>query len=96
MALRQGKMALKEVKGHLNHGQSKNGEQKVVSPVGKLERGIFQQAQSRLYHPKSTLRRQLELKEKAKLTGKQFVKQPKGIAKKREVIEKLHNVGYFE
>ena len=35
-------------------------------------------------------------KRKGKAAGKQFVKQPKKSLRKREVIEKLPNVGYFE
>ena len=63
-------------------------------PVAKLEKGIFQQAQSRLYHPKSTTT--TRAKRKGTKAGKQFVKQPKGIAKKTRSYEKLHNIGYFE
>jgi len=67
----------------------------VVNPVAKLERGIFQRLQSRLYHPKST-QRQLELKEKAKQQENNSLSNLKILLRKREVIEKLHNIGYFK
>ena len=61
----------------------------------KLERGIFQQLQLKLYHPKST-QQQLKLKEKARQQENNSLNNLKASLKKREVIEKLHNVGYFE
>ena len=67
----------------------------MVNPVGKLEKGIFQRLQSRLYHPQST-QRQLELKEKAKQQENNSLNSLKASLRKREVIEKLHNIGYFE
>jgi len=67
----------------------------VVSRVNKLENAIFQQLQSKLYHPKST-QRQLELKEKARQQGNNSLNSLKVLLKKREVIERLHNMGYFE
>ena len=67
----------------------------MVSPVAKLENAIFQQLQLKLYHPQST-QRQLELKEKARQQENNLLNNLKASLKKREVIEKLHNVGYFE
>ena len=67
----------------------------MVNPVAKLENAIFQQLQSRLYHPKST-QRQLELKEKAQRQANNSLNNLKTSLKKQEVIEKLHNIGYFE
>ena len=67
----------------------------MVNPVAKLENAIFQQLQSRLYHPKST-QQQLKLKEKAQRQESNSLSNLKASLKKREVIEKLHNVGYFE
>tara|TARA_A200000159_G_scaffold28795_1_gene25407 strand:+ start:359 stop:571 length:213 start_codon:yes stop_codon:yes gene_type:complete len=67
----------------------------VVNPVAKLENAIFQQLQSRLYHPKST-QQQLKLKEKAQRQESNSLNNLKASLKKREVIEKLHNIGYFE
>jgi hypothetical protein len=67
----------------------------VVSPVKRLENAIFQQLQSRLYHPQST-QRQLELKEKAQKQVNNSSNSLKASLRKREVIEKLHNMGYFE
>jgi len=63
--------------------------------VGKLEKGIFQQLQLKLYHPQST-QRQLELKEKAKQQENNSLNSLKASLRKREVIEKLHNIGYFD
>ena len=63
--------------------------------MGKLERGIFQRLQSRLYHPQST-QRQLELREKAKQQENNSLSNLKILLRKREVIEKLHNIGYFD
>jgi len=67
----------------------------VVSRVNKLENAIFQQLQSKLYHPKST-QRQLELKEKGRQQENNSLNSLKVLLKKREVIERLHNMGYFE
>ena len=67
----------------------------MVNPVAKLENAIFQQLQSRLYHPKST-QQQLKLKEKAQKQESNSLNNLKASLKKREVIEKLHNIGYFE
>jgi len=67
----------------------------VVSPVAKLENAIFQQLQLKLYHPKST-QQQLKLKEKARQQENNSLNNLKASLKKREVIEKLHNIGYFE
>jgi len=67
----------------------------VVSPVNKLENAIFQQLQSRLYHPKST-QQQLKLKEKAQHQANNSLNNLKKSLRRREVIEKLHNIGYFE
>ena len=67
----------------------------MVSPVAKLENAIFQQLQLKLYHPKST-QQQLKLKEKARQQENNLLNNLKASLKKREVIEKLHNVGYFE
>ena len=61
----------------------------------KLENAIFQQLRLKLYDPQST-QRQLELKEKAKLQENNSLNSLKASLKKREVIEKLHNIGYFE
>jgi len=67
----------------------------VVNPVVKLENAIFQQLQSRLYHPKST-QQQLKLKEKAQRQESNSLSNLKKSLRKQEVIEKLHNIGYFE
>jgi hypothetical protein len=67
----------------------------VVNPVPKLESVIYQRLQSRLYHPKST-QRQLELKERARQQESNLSNSLKKSLRKREVIEKLHNIGYFE
>ena len=67
----------------------------MVNPVPKLESVIYQKQQSRLYHPKST-QRQLELKEKARQQESSLLNSLKKSLRKREVIEKLHNIGYFK
>jgi len=67
----------------------------VVNPVAKLENAIFQKLQSKLYHPKST-QQQLKLKEKAQRQESNSLSNLKASLKKQEVIEKLHNIGYFE
>jgi len=67
----------------------------VVNPVAKLENAIFQKLQSRLYHPKST-QQQLKLKEKAQRQESNSLNNLKASLRKQEVIEKLHNIGYFE
>ena len=67
----------------------------MVNPVARLESVIYQKLQSRLYHPKST-QRQLELKEKAQRQENNSLSNLKKLLRKREVIEKLHNIGYFE
>jgi len=67
----------------------------VVNPVAKLENAIFQQLQSRLYHPKST-QQQLKLKEKAQRQESNSLSNLKASLRKQEVIERLHNIGYFE
>jgi len=67
----------------------------VVNPVAKLESVIYQKLQSRLYHPKST-QQQLKLKEKAQRQESNSLSNLKASLRKREVIEKLHNIGYFE
>jgi hypothetical protein len=67
----------------------------VVNPVARLESVIYQKLQSRLYHPKST-QQQLKLKEKAQRQENNSLSNLKKSLRKREVIEKLHNIGYFE
>ena len=67
----------------------------MVNPVARLESVIYQKLQSRLYHPKST-QQQLELKEKAQRQENNSLSNLKKSLRKREVIEKLHNIGYFE
>ena len=60
----------------------------MVNPVAKLENAIFQQLQSRLYHPKST-QQQLKLKEKAQRQESNSLSNLKASLRKQEVIEKL-------
>jgi len=67
----------------------------VVNPVARLESVIYQKLQSRLYHPKST-QQQLKLKEKAQRQESNSLNNLKASLRKQEVIEKLHNIGYFE
>ena len=66
----------------------------MVNPVKKLESVIYQRLQSKLYHPKST-QQLLKRKEKEQEKANSSLNSLKESLKKREVIEKLHNVGYF-
>ena len=50
--------------------------------------------QSRLYHPKSIIT--TKAKRKGKRQENNSLNSLKASLRKREVIEKLHNVGYFE
>ena len=63
-------------------------------PVNKLERGIFQQANQGSITPR--VRTTTKAKEKAKRQENNSLNSLKASLRKREVIEKLHNVGYFE
>ena len=80
-------MALAKSQRSLKSWSNKNGEQRVVSPVAKLENAIFQRLQSRLYHPQST-QRQLELKEKAQRQGSNSSNNQKASQRKHEHIGK--------
>ena len=81
-------MALAKSQRSLKSWTKQKWRTKSGKPSSKTGERYLPTAQSRLYHPKST-RRQLELKEKAKQRGKQFVKQPKKIAKKTRSYRKV-------
>ena len=88
-------MALAKSQRSLKSWTNQKWRTKSGNPVKKLENAIFQQLQSRLYHPKST-QQQLKLKEKARQQENNSLNSLKASLKTREVIERLHNMGYFE
>ena len=87
-------MALAKSQRSLKSWTKQKWRTKVSKPSSKTGERYLPTAQSKLYHPK--VPRQLELKEKARRKENNLLNNLKTSLRKREVIEKLHNVGYFE
>ena len=88
-------MALKASQRSLKSWTKQKWRTKSGKPSKKTGERYLPTAAIKLYHPKST-QRQLELKEKAQKQVNNSSNSLKASLKRREVIEKLHNIGYFE